>query len=67
MDDCEFIAEFITKSRELEELELKSCSMIPQLADIILTALGVNKRLVQVNLSYNNMIDGFNGNNMKSV
>ena len=45
MDDCEFIAEFITKSRELEELELKANKMVPALVDLILRALGVNKRL----------------------
>ena len=32
--------------------------------DILLGFLRENKKLLQVNLSYNNMIDGFSGNNM---
>ena len=35
--------------------------------EMLLTVLKKNKRLVHLNLSYNNMIDGFSGNNMAKV
>ena len=55
------------RSRELEELVLSGNSMIPIQMDMLLQAIRKNKRLVQLNISFNNMIDGFSGNNMNKV
>ena len=35
--------------------------------DMLLQVVKVNKRLIHLNLSYNNMIEGFSGNNIKKV
>ena len=35
--------------------------------EMLLSVLKKNKRLIHLNLSYNNMIDGFSGNNMQTV
>ena len=66
-DDIEFIGEFIERSRELEELVLSGNFMIPLQMEMLLKVVKKNKRLVHLNLSYNNMIDGFSGNNMSKV
>ena len=35
--------------------------------EILLEAIRENKRLIQLNISFNNMIESFSGNNMKRV
>lgn len=55
------------KSRILEELELQNNNMVPRFMEILMDYMKENKRLVQLNISYNNMIEGFSGNNMARV
>ena len=66
-DDISFIAQFITRSRELQELVLSGNSLVFNQINMLMKVIGRNKRLVQLNLSFNNMIEGFSGNNLKRV
>ena len=66
-DDIEFIGEFMERSRELEELVLSCNNMVPIQMEMLLQVVKRNKRLIHLNLSHNNMIDGFSGNNLAKV
>ena len=66
-DDIEFIGDFMQRSRELEELVLSGNSMVPNQMDMLMQVIRHNKKLVQLNISFNNMIEAFSGNNLKRV
>ena len=54
-------------SKHLEELDLSFNDLLPHKMDIIFSYIRENKKIMQLNISHNSLIEGNSGNNFKQV
>ena len=66
-DDALGIAEYAMHSKNLEDLDLSANDLLPKAMDIFLSVIRENKKLLFLNISHNNLIEGNFGNNEQMV